>query len=248
MAQVIIRCYGQLNDFLPRAQRHRPVVAATDGHESVKNVVEALGVPHPELEALLVNGGGVDFSYLVQPDDIIDAYPPSALPDSPFLLLRPPLTQVHFVLDAHLGRLAAYLRLLGFDTLYRNDYDDAHLARLAHDERRILLTRDLGLLKRSLVIYGYFVRATLPLQQLHEVVQRFSLQQTSDAFQRCTRCNALTQRVEKDSITHLLEPRTRQYYEDFQQCQGCGQIYWQGSHYERMRQVIGQACPQVGPP
>jgi uncharacterized protein len=239
MAHITLRCHAELNDFLPRGQRHTSIAVACAGHESIKNLVESVGVPHPEIAALLVNGAPVDLSYLAQPGDQVDAYPISAAPPSS-LPLRPPLAAFRFVLDTHLGRLAAYLRMLGFDSLYRNDYDDPELARLAHDEQRILLTRDIGLLKRSIVIYGYFVRATAPGRQLSEVVERFGLHGAAASFQRCIRCNGLTQPVDKAAIVHLLEPKTRQYYDLFRQCQACGQIYWQGSHYERMRQVIAQ--------
>jgi uncharacterized protein with PIN domain len=237
MPHVTVRCHDELNDFLPRDRRHTVIAVPCTGHESIKNLVEALGAPHPEIAALLVGGEPVDLSYQVRPDDQIDVYPASSAPpnSSP---LRPALLDFRFVLDTHLGRLAAYLRMLGFDTLYRNDYDDPELAQLAHDDRRVLLTRDIGLLKRSLVIYGYFVRATAPGHQLNEVVRRFDLYSAVASFQRCIRCNGLTQPVEKDAITHLLEPKTRQYYHDFLLCRSCGQIYWQGSHYGRMRQVI----------
>src|SRR5262245_38648489 len=134
MDTITLHCHGELNDFLPRAQRHTPIIAPCAGHETVKNIVEALGVPHTEIAALSVQGAPVDFSYMVQPADTIEVYPATALPDPPLLALRPPLGLLQFVLDTHLGRLAAYLRMLGFDTLYRNDYDDPELARLAYEE------------------------------------------------------------------------------------------------------------------
>jgi uncharacterized protein len=233
-----VRCHAELNIFLPRAQRHTTIAVPCAGHESVKNLVESLGVPHPEIAALLVRGVPVDFSYQVRPGDRIEVFPASvALTPAP-PPLRPPPAGFRFVLDTHLGRLAAYLRMLGFDTLYRNDYDDPELARLASDEGRILLTRDVGLLKRSIVTYGYFVRETAPARQLAEVARRFALHGAIASFQRCIRCNGLMQIVPKATIDHLLEPKTRQFFDIFHQCQDCRQIYWRGSHYERMRQVI----------
>lgn len=210
------------------------------GHESVKNVFESLGIPHPEVEALLVNGTSVGFGYLVQPGDWFEVYPISATPEVnvPLVELRPRLATFHFVLDIHLGRLAAYLRMLGFDSLYRNDYEDPFLAQLAHNEQRILLTRDIELLKRSLVTYGYFVRSTRPTCQLEEVVRRFRLYESAALFQRCMRCNGLTQPVEKAAVLHLLEPKTKQFYDEFWQCQSCGQVYWRGSHYTHMQQFV----------
>lgn len=235
-----VRCHAELNIFLPRGQRDTTIAVPCAGHESVKNLVESLGVPHPEIAALLVNDAPVDFSYQVRPGDRIEVFPTSvALTPAP-PPLRPPPPGFRFVLDTHLGRLAAYLRMLGFDTLYRNDYDDPELARLAADEGRILLTRDVGLLKRGIVTYGYFVRETAPTRQLAEVAGRFALHGAIASFQRCIRCNGLMRLVPKAAIDHLLEPKTRQFFDVFHQCQECRQIYWRGSHYERMRQVIDQ--------
>lgn len=234
-----VRCHAELNIFLPRGRRDTTIAVPCAGHESVKNLVESLGVPHPEIAALLVGGAPVGFSYQVRPGDRIEVFPVS-VEVVPALPLRPPLLDFRFVLDAHLGRLAAYLRMLGFDTLYRNDYDDPQLARLAADEGRILLTRDVGLLKRSIVTYGYFVRETAPARQLAEVAGRFALRGAIASFQRCIRCNGPMRSVPKAAIDHLLEPKTRQFFEVFHQCRECRQVYWRGSHYERMRQVIDQ--------
>ncbi|HWQ12130.1 MAG TPA: Mut7-C RNAse domain-containing protein [Roseiflexaceae bacterium] len=239
-ATVTVRCHGDLNDFLPPEWRGTAIAAPLAGHETVKHILESLGVPHPEIGGLLVNGAGVGFGQIAAPGDQLDAYP-AALAPSHALPLRPPLPAPRFVADAHLGRLAAYLRMLGLDTLYRNDYHDAELARLAHDELRVLLTRDVGLLKRGIVTYGAFVRATLPQEQLREVVRRFALYDASASFQRCISCNGPTAPVEKAAVLHRLEPKTRRYYDTFRQCLACGKIYWPGSHYARMRAVVQQA-------
>jgi hypothetical protein len=238
MPTVTIHCHAELNDFLPRDRQDTPFTVPWVDNGSIKNLIESVGVPHPEIGLFLVNGAAVDFTYLVQPGDQIEVYPDPVGAQHAAPLLRPPLTTTRFILDTHLGRLAGYLRMLGFDTLYRNDFDDPELARLAHDQVRILLTRDIGLLKRSLVIYGYFVRETNPERQLREVVQRFNLAHAAASFERCMRCNGLVQPVDKAQIDHLLEPRTRQYYQVFHQCRECGQIYWQGSHFARMQAVI----------
>ena len=142
------------------------------------------------------------------------------------------------MLDVHLGRLAEYLRLLGFDTLYRNDYDDPELAEIAGRERRILLTRDLGLLKRSIVVYGLFVRATDPQQQVIEVLGRFDLFAAIEPFQRCSRCNGRLESVAKAAILHRLQPATSAQHDEFHRCQSCDQLYWKGSHWEHIQQFI----------
>jgi uncharacterized protein with PIN domain len=249
MAEMItIHCHGQLNDFLPRARRHQPIQVVHTGYETAKHVIEVIGVPHPEVEALLANGAPVDFGYRVSAGDQIEAYPVGDAP--PATPLRPPLTDRRFVLDVHLGRLAAYLRMLGVDTLYSNSGDDPDLARIAGTEGRILLTRDVGLLKRSAVIYGAFIRAIDPELQLREVVDRFQLQQSVATFQRCITCNGRTEPVEKAQILDQLQPKTRRYYDAFWQCRECGQIYWHGSHVAHMQSVIdrvlGRQSPEAG--
>jgi uncharacterized protein with PIN domain len=155
------------------------------------------------------------------------------------LRLRPaPLREPRFVLDTHLGKLAGYLRLLGFDTLYRNDYDDATLAHISHDERRTLLTRDRGLLKRSMVTHGYYVRETDPQRQVVEVLRRFDLHRSIAPFRRCLRCNGLLQTVDKATVGDRLPPKTHEYYDEFHVCGQCGHIYWKGSHYRHLLDFV----------
>jgi len=153
--------------------------------------------------------------------------------------VRPrPLRQTRFVLDTHLGKLAVYLRMLGFDTWYRNDYRDEVLARISSGEGRILLTRDRGLLKRSLVTHGYWLRATKPRRQLVEVLRRFDLFGSTMPFRRCLRCNGLLQPVPKEVVIGKLGPKTREYYHEFAICRVCERVYWKGSHYRRMARFI----------
>jgi len=178
----------------------------------------------------------------VQDGDRISVYPVFESFDiTPLLRVRPrPLRQPRFVLDVHLGRLAAYLRLLGFDTLYTPDCDDATLAALSRDERRTLLTRARGLLKRRQVTHGYCVRTTNPREQVREVLRRFDLYRLVAPFTRCIRCNGLLQPVPKQAIADRLPPHVRDNHQDFRICATCGQVYWRGSHYDRMQALI--AC------
>lgn len=235
-----ISFHGELNDFVSSSKRNQPIAASFRGRASVKDVIENLGVPHPEIGLIVANGESVDFSYLVGADDRIDVYSRHGAPDVLSLVRPPRLDEARFVLDAHLGKLAKDLRMLGFDTLYRNDYDDAELARISSEEKRILLSRDLGLLKRGIVRYGRFVRATDPWQQVSEVLRVFELFDAIRPFQRCMRCNGLLQPVDKATILDRLELKTRLYYNEFRTCPVCGAIYWQGSHYQHMQQLIAQ--------
>jgi uncharacterized protein with PIN domain len=203
-----------------------------------------LGIPHTEIDQIAANGAVVGFDYGLNPDDVIDVWAWMPKPDQ--VNLRPSLTRpVRFVLDTHLGRLAVYLRLMGFDTLYRNDYGDAALAELSHQERRVLLTRDRGLLKRSIVDFGCYVREGDSKRQLIAILHRYRLANELAPWQRCPRCNALLEPVDKTEILSQLEPKTRRYFDDFRRCVGCGQIYWRGSHYDRMQTFINQVIEEV---
>jgi uncharacterized protein with PIN domain len=205
-------------------------------------MIESLGVPHCEVELMVVNNAAVDFSYLVQPDDDIHVYPNTNAHNlAPTVLLRPALKGVpRFILDQHLGRLAAYLRMMGFDTLYRNDYDDDELALVSSRENRVLLTRDVGCLKRSIVTYGYFVRETNPKLQVSEVVKRFDLLDLAAPFKHCTKCNGLLEPVTKEEVLDRVPAESAKHYDEFHRCQSCDQIYWKGSHYAQIQELIAE--------
>ncbi len=210
------------------------------GRPAIKDVIEALGVPHTEVDLILVNGESVDFSYRLEDGDRVAVYPVfEGLDIAPVTRLRPePLRDPRFVLDAHLGRLAGYLRLLGFDALYQSDFEDAEIAGISCRQHRILLTRDRALLKRSQVSHGYWVRETETRAQLREVVDRFDLRRLVRPFSRCMRCNGLLQDVAKAEILEQLYERTRQEHDHFRRCIGCGRVYWRGSHYERLCRLL----------
>lgn len=240
---------ADLNYFLPPDRREIPFTHPFKEPPSIKDAIESLGVPHSEVYAILVNGESVNFSYLLQSGDRVIVYPRSECDRlSSSSQLQPPLPEVsRFVLDVHLGKLASWLRMLGFDTLYRNDYEDAELAAIAARDARIVLTRDKGVLMRNLVAWGYYVRATQPKKQIIEVVQRFDLFDLIQPFDRCMRCNGKIESVSKDLIGDRLPPTVRQEIDEFHRCQACDRIYWQGTHYTKMKEFIRQvrsACHQ----
>lgn len=245
---VEIRFYEELNDFLTAERRKVPFRYRIKQRGSIKDLIESLGVPHTEVDLILVDGVSVDFGYLVKDGDRISVYPVfEALDITPVTHLRPaPLRTPRFVLDGHLGRLAAYLRLLGFDTLYRNDYDDPTLARISADEHRILLTRDRKLLMRKQISHGYFVREIYPRKQLVEILERFDLYRIQQPFTRCMHCNGMIKPVEKSAVESLLPPRTRIWCNDFGQCVDCGKVYWRGAHFERLEQILQSANGRDG--
>lgn len=246
MHTAYFKFHDALNFFLPRSQKNKVVEHGFDWRASIKDMIESLGVPHPEIERLVVNDIPVDFDYIVQPDDHVQAYPYVASVDNgETLALRPSFPgKPSFILDQHLGRLAAYLRMMGFDTLYRNDYHDEELAQVSHDETRILLTRDVGLLKRSLVIYGYYVRETNRHQQLAEITQRYQLRDIVQPFKHCMKCNGVLETVPKDSIIDQLPEDTAQFYQEFHRCAVCSRVYWKGPHYQRMQALMDQVIKE----
>jgi len=240
MAKVVIRCYEELNDFLPAARRKRDRELEFVPPAPVRHLIETLGVPHTEVELILVNGVSVDLDYRVADGDRISVYPMfESLDVSPLLRLRQrPLRRVRLVVDSHLGRLARYLRLLGFDTLFHNDLGDPELARLAAQEGRILLTRDKALLMRREVTHGCYVREASPRQQLAALVRRLDLYREIRPFTRCMECNGRLRPVNKQQVAEQLPERTRELFHEFWQCLGCGRVYWQGSHFERMQALV----------
>jgi len=240
MTTAFFRFYAELNNLLPVKQRFRDIRQVFQGSQTVKHLIESLGIPHTEIDLILVNGNSVDFSFVPKEGDHVSVYPVFESFDiSTLNLLRPtPLRDSRFVLDGHLGRLAAYLRMLGFDSLYHNDFSDEELAQISDNEKRILLTRDRGLLKRSQVTHGFLLTTRIPRQQLLAVIDRFDLASSFKPFRRCIACNGLLKNISKVAVIDLLEPRTKQYFEKFRQCSNCRKVYWKGSHYERMLDFI----------
>jgi uncharacterized protein with PIN domain len=239
-AGIKLRFNESLNDFVRPALRHIEISHVLERKASIKDVIESFNVPHTEIELILVNGSAVDFSHIVQDGDDIQVYPTRQTLNSAELpLLRPPLLQPpKFIIDVNLGKLARNLRLLGIDCWYHNDYADDDIARLSSEEQRILLTRDRSLLRRKIIIYGYYVRADSPMTQTKEVLSKFDLYSLLKPLTRCTHCNGEFRGTDKTTIEHRLEPLTKQHYQHFLMCSHCQQIYWQGSHHARLRGLI----------
>lgn len=242
MKRACFRFYGELNDFLPPARRGVAFPHEFLGTPSVKDVIESLGVPHTEVDLVLADGESVDFSWALRDGARVSVYPVfESIDIAPLARVRPaPLREVRLVLDGHLGRLARYLRMLGFDARWRSDAPDEELARVAADERRILLTRDAGLLKRRIVTHGYYVREVDPRRQLAEVVRRLDLLGSARPFRRCLRCNDLLETVRKEDVAGELPPRVRERHGAFRRCPSCRRLYWAGSHHRRMERLVSE--------
>lgn len=220
--------HGRLNDLLPRDQRDKQIIVLFRGRQSVKHLAESLGAPHPEIGWVHVNGQEGNLNHITQDGDQVELHP----------VQNGYLADPRFVLDCHLGRLTAHLRMLGYDCAYQNDFDDPTLTDIAVQEGRILLTRDRRLLMRKVIQHGYCLRSLNTFEQLTEIIERFELADSIHPFHRCIRCNHPLEPVEKEKVLERLEPLTRLYFDDFHICPTCKQIYWKGSHYERMERLI----------
>jgi uncharacterized protein with PIN domain/sulfur carrier protein ThiS len=244
MVAATFRFYEELNDFLAPDRRKREFTVPCARAASVKHMIEALGVPHTEVELILVNGVSVGLDHILAEGDRVAVYPKfEAMDITPLLRIRPePLRVTRFIADAHLGGLARLLRMAGFDTLYDNAYDDAELVILALREDRIILTRDIELLKRRDVTHGCYVRTIKAEAQFREIVARLHLQHAMRPFSLCLACNAPLREVAKGDVIDRLPPRVRDAQEQFSTCDRCGRIFWEGSHWRNMMRVLASVC------
>ena len=234
------RFYEELNDFLAPPHRRRAFEAPCARAATVKHMIEALGVPHTEVELVLVNGESVGFDRLLANGDRVSVYPRFETFDvTPLLRVRAtPLRVPRFIADAHLGGLARLLRLTGFDTLYDNHYDDAELVAIATREGRIALTRDRELLKRRELTHGCFVHALKPEQQAAEIFQRLDLARSARPFSLCLECNAPLRPIDKADVAHRLPADVRARHVRFSTCDQCQRVFWEGSHWQRMQAIV----------
>ncbi len=238
--KVYFRFYEELNDFLPKEKRKKTFEHKYSDKASVKDMIESLGIPHTEIDLILVNGVSVDFNYIVNNNDRISVYPVFESIDISGLqhLRAEPLRKPKFVLDVHLGKLAKLMRLAGFDTFYKNDYDDGTIVKISIEQHRTILTRDTGLLKRKEITHGYFIRNIKAEKQLEEVITRFDLAKFIKPFTRCLICNTELRPVAKENVINRIPPKVKKYQTEFSVCESCDKIYWKGTHYERMLKIL----------
>lgn len=240
MPTATFRFYAELNDFLPPARRQCDFTIRIAPDASIKHEIEALGVPHTEVELILADGVAVAFSHRLAGGERVAVYPVfETLDVTPMLRLREtPLRRPAFIADAHLGGLARLLRMAGFDTLYRNDFTDPEIVRIALAEHRVALTRDRELLKRRDLTHGCYIHAVKPVAQLAEIVSRLDLARSFHPLSRCLACNEALIPIDKSAVEHRLPDRVRERQERFSSCPHCGSVLWEGSHYRRMRQLM----------
>ncbi len=240
MTAAEFRFYAELNAFLAPRNRQRAFTQVCACDASVKHMIEALGVPHTEVALILVNGTAADFSHRIVDSERIAVFPHFYAFDiaSTAVVQHEPAAPLRFIADAHLGQLAKWLRMLGFDVLYRNDFSDADVTSIALAQQRIVLTRDRDLLMRKDVVHGRYLHATDTEGQLCEVFARYRLAAAVSAFTRCLNCNGVLHPVDKTTVHARLPVNSARHYERFFECDGCTQLYWDGSHVVRMREKV----------
>ena len=240
MPRATFRFYEELNDFLAPALRRREFEHRCADSATTKHAIEALGVPHTEVELLLVNGESVGFERRLRDGDRVAVYPKfEALDVTPLLRVRrQPLRVTRFVADAQLGGLARRLRMTGFDTLFDNGFRDDEVEALALAEGRIVLTRDRELLERRRITHACYVHALPPAEQLREVFDRLDLAASARPFTLCPVCNAPLHAVDKAQVAAALPPGVRDRHQRFSRCDRCLRVFWEGSHWQRMRSMI----------
>ena len=235
---------------LPRFLRSKKtsIVRRLNERTSVKDVIEACGVPHTEIDLILVDGQPVGFEEVLAHDTVVDVHGLDLNGPTRFLKNRLQVRAIReFIADGHLGKLVRDLRLLGIDVAYERDAEDRQLVDIATKQNRALLTRDRRLLMHSAVRHGYYLRSQQPFEQTTEVLRRFNLGGAIRPFCRCLRCNALLEAVVKSKVVHRLEPLTKRYYQQFRKCRGCGQIYWSGSHFDKLRDRVEKLRAAIQP-
>jgi hypothetical protein len=243
---VRLNVHGDLDFFFGARTSAGRVERHLSEKTSVKDVIESCGIPHPEVDLILVDGKAVDFGYALTSDVEIDLYPPGIQ----FQHYSDKRLQAHaiiaFVADGHLGKLVRDLRLVGIDVSYDPMAEDRQLVEIASRSNRALLTRDRRLLMHAAVQHGYYLRSQNPLEQTIEVLQRFNLGSVLSPFSRCLRCSALLEPAEKENVIGQLEPLTKIYYDEFRRCTGCAQVYWSGSHFTKLQKRLEQIRSELG--
>ncbi len=240
MHKIQFRFYEELNDFLPEEKRKVRFAHNYIDRASVKDVIESLGVPHTEVDMILVNSNSVGFDYLINDADDISVYPLfEALDISDIQHLRPkPLRKPKFIADVHLGKLTRYLRMVGFDVLYENNFEDDEIVKISLEEKRAILTKDRGILKQSEVTHGYWVRSSKVKEQVVEIIKRFDLKKLIKEFTRCIECGSMLESISKNEIINELPPKVSKSQTEFSRCPSCEKLYWKGTHYHRMLSFI----------
>jgi len=242
MPEVIFRFYEELNDFLSPRRRKRDFQVGFKGRESIKDMIEALGVPHTEVDLILVNGKSVDFGYIIQHGDRISVYPTfESLDIKDVTRLREiPLRQTRFIADINIRDIVKYMRALGLDVCYDASLSPREIIRISKRENRTILTKSRKLLKFRNVTHGIFIRPGTTVEQIRGIIDYLSLRALIEPFSRCLQCNIPLVGVSKDRILDRIPAKTREFYDEYSYCTACDRIYWKGTHYMNIKKVVDE--------
>ena len=210
---------------------------------SIKDIIESIGIPHTEIGKIYTDQEEIDFGFIPEASttvNIVEITPPFDV-TRPSLLRPIPLPKILFIADLNVSKLATLLRMLGINVEIAYDLSDKEIASIAHEQKRIVLSKDLGLLKHRKITHGRYVRSVYPEDQLQEIIHFFNLKPHLQPFSRCLKCNNPLMFVEKEEIVSRLQPKTRLYFNHFKICTKCDKIYWKGSHHDGMVKKIQQS-------
>lgn len=240
MAIAVFRFYEELNDILEARHRRRHVEVAFEGRESVKDMIEALGVPHTEVDLILVNGVSVDFAYLLQDGDRVSVYPVfESLDIRGVTRLRDlPLRDPRFIADTNIWDIVKYMRALGLDVACDPTPSPPDIIRISNREKRTILTRSKRLLKHREATRGILLRSGTTVQEIRRIIHLLSLREVIAPFSRCLVCNTPLVPVSKKEVWDKVPQKARASHEDYASCPGCGRIYWEGTHLRKLREVV----------
>jgi len=239
MYRIILHFYGELNKFLSPEKRDTDFEFEFKSRRSVKDLIESFGIPHTEIDVILLNDKSIDFSYIVQDGDNIKVYPASETLNLKLIKhLKPQFETIKFLVDIHLAKLARYLRLLGLDAICERNLTPENLVEKALDENRIIVTRSRTLLRTKEITYGILIKEDNPEKQLEEIFNRFDFSTYCEPFKRCMECNSILQPIEKEKIIDRLLPKVKEAYDSFTICTHCDKIFWEGTHFDKLSELI----------
>jgi uncharacterized protein len=249
MPKGIFRFYEELNDFLPKHRRKTDFEAAFKGKRSIKDMIESLGVPHTEIDLILVNGKSADFNYILQGQDRVSAYPvfESFNITDVTRLRKIPLRRHKYIADINLGDIVKYMRVLGLDLYYDPLLSTHEIIEISKREKRVILTKSRKLLKFKDVTHGIFIRPGTTTEQIRQIIDYLDIKDNIKPFSRCLRCNTLLKKVPKEKILDKIPPKTKEICDEYVQCPSCNKIYWKGTHFINMKRMVRQILFQTGP-